>query len=130
MQARHLTFSANVFLQEVYLFRGHIELIVPTVFDMQVILVNPAHIQRFHADVLADTVGRMHHIIAGLDIAKMGKFFAFAFLANGTALGMTEDISLRHHHEAGRCQFKTIDKTAHLNVDTICAQLGFGFHHQ
>ena len=123
VQAGHFPFGTNVLLQQVDLFRRHIELIITAVFNMQVILVNAAHIQGFHTDIFTDTVGSVYHIISWLDVAEVGELFVLALLADGPALGMAEDVLLRHHHQTGGRQFKTVDEPPDLNIDAVRAQL-------
>ena len=130
MQARHFTFGANVFLQQVNLFRRHIELVITAVFDMKIVLMYPGHFQSDYADIFTDTMCGMHDIITGLDIPEMREFFTIALTADCPALGMAKNILLRHHHEAGTGHFKAVYQHAHLNVDAIRPKLCALLHHE
>lgn len=92
MQAGDISFRTDIFLQQTYLIGGHEQFIVSAVFNMQIILMEAAHFQRLHTQIFADAMIDMHHIIARLDLAKMGYLLSRCRCMHSPAFLAAEDI--------------------------------------
>ncbi len=126
MQARHLALGADVFLQLADLVRRHVQLVIAAVFDMQVVAVDAADLERHDAEVFADAVIDMDDIVARLDLTKMADAFtALRRLgaAHGPALLMAEDISLGDNDGLSPDKLEAGRKAADADADEAGTQL-------
>ena len=71
MQARRSTFCTDILLQETDLIGRNKELVIPAVLDVQIVAVNTGDLDGLHAQILPDTVGDVHHVVAGCNLAKV-----------------------------------------------------------
>ncbi len=71
VQAGRLPLHADVPLQQVHLVGGHVQLVVARVLHHQVVLVHAADLQRLDAQVAADAVVDVDHVVAGLEVGKV-----------------------------------------------------------
>ena len=71
-QFRRFALRANIFLQQLDLVRRHVEFVVRRVADVEIIAMDTVEFDGFHADILADSVGNVHHIVAGFQLGIVG----------------------------------------------------------
>ena len=94
VQTRRRPLRTDVFLQETDLIRRDEELVVTPVLDVQVVAVYARHLERLHAEVLADAVRDMHNVIAGRNLTEMPNAFARARTAAQLCLVPPKDVLL------------------------------------
>ena len=113
--------GANVFLQHAHLVRRHIELIIPTVLDAKVIPSDALDFHGFHAQVLADAMLVMDHIVTNIDFPEM----ADPLLAANTIQPLflaAKDILFRNEHQIGSRQLKAVQQCSLDNIDPASLQ--------
>ena len=122
VQARHGALRADVLLQEPHLIGRHEELVVAAVLDVQVVLLDAAHIERFDAEVLADAVVHMDDVIADVDLAKVRDAILLRRLLRELLLLPAEDVPFGNDDEARLRQLETVCERADEDVQVGVAQ--------
>ena len=117
MQTRRRALRADVFLQESDLIRRNKELVVAPVLYVQIVAVHARHLERLHAEVFADAVRDMHHVVAGRDLAEMPDALARTDAPAQLCLVPAEDVLFGEHDNICAGQLKSCAQRAARHRD-------------
>ena len=116
-QTRHTALAADILVQHIYLLNRHIQLILASISQKQIIAVYAVDEHILYAHITANAMHLMHNIVTSLDIRKILQLLALIFGMQALALLHTEDIVLRQQQPVCIPEAESVVKVAigHVN---------------